>query len=48
MFVIIKTMFIELVCAIGSFSESLVSNLKCVSVNQPCKNWPAIVNINPD
>ena len=48
---IIKTIFIRLlsVCAIGSFSELLVSNLKFVSLkNQPCKARPTIVNINSD
>ena len=46
-------MFIGLLsaCTIGSFGESLVSNLKrhvkCVSLNnQPCKARPKIVNIN--
>ena len=39
------------VCAIGTFSESLVSNfkgpIKCVSLNNhPCQAWPTFVNIN--
>ena len=34
---------------IGSFGESLVSDLKCVSLNnQPCKARPTLVNINTD
>ena len=48
-------MFIRLwsTCTIGSFGESLVSNLKrlvkCVSLNnQPCKARPPIVNVNFD
>ena len=51
MFGVVKTIYIELlsVCAIGSLRESLLSNLKCVSLNnQPCKAKPAIVNINSD
>ena len=51
MFCIIKTIFTGLlsICVIGSFKESLVSNLKCISLkNQPCKARLTIVNINSD
>ena len=48
-------MFIGLLsaCTIGSFGESLASNLKrpikCVSLsNKPCKARPTIVKINSD